>query len=92
MQVVDKTDKLEFADLNIFVPADTFKGSSAEKISKRTSFEASLLEAVAEAAGNLKLPQAACLTYCAARAAPRPPPHPSLSPCHPQFRCNLTCN
>ena len=64
MQVVDETDKLEFADLNIFVPADTFKGSPAEKISKRTSFEVSLLHAVAEAAGNLKLPRAARMTCC----------------------------
>jgi hypothetical protein len=54
-QVMDQSDSLEFVNLSIFWPADAFKGSEADALKKKKmSFEVSLQQAIAEAAGNLK--------------------------------------
>jgi hypothetical protein len=54
VQVMDQSDSLEFVDLSIFLPADTFKGSQTDALQKKNmSFEVSLQQAIAEAAGTL---------------------------------------
>lgn len=53
VQVMDQSDSLEFVDLSIFLPADTFKGSQTDALQKKNmSFEVSLQQAIAEAAGT----------------------------------------